>query len=1142
MHKSELQTFAKLALHDLVTQISCRAETLGLTAVMDNRFQTPPETLAPEDIVHWQSLCEGIQKIGVQKTIESAACLWFTRLCAIRLLEVNGFLPEGQRIFSTQDGHFQPQMPNQNLDFGIFAWNGFKKAQFRSHFLHLCHRLGSIFPEFFALEDEAFELLLPDNLLDNEGTIKRLVEMIPASDFDLRTKEGQIEIVGWLYQYYILPLRESIVDPLYGKTIDKEDIPAATQIFTTDWVVRYIVDNTVGRYWLDHHPESQIWRHLSWLIPKVETSHVARMSIRPQELTVLDPCVGTGHFLLYAFDVLVKIYLECGYAIENAVQNILTHNLFGLDIDTRMTQLAHFSLMTKARQYDPCFFEHPVVPHVYAVQDCTFSKDMIHILNQQSPFFEALQQGSMLGAMLQFSDEDAQYFRKCMDVWMEQGDDLGSAHELGEKRDKNISDNFAQTPLYRQTAQVIDILSRKYAAVVTNPPYLNKYDADLKKFVKKYYKSYSEDLFSIFMARNFDFCLPEGYSGLMTPNVWMFIESYEPLRRYIIQEKSIHSLVQMAKGAFFKDATVDVCAFVLQNTQSSLPGDYFRLEEFKGDMTVQGNACLQAIRKLQEQAQMKTEMYIDDDNDGSMPTNCHYQTDASVFSCFPGIPLAYWALPCHIQSYKTGISLSRLADARQGLATTDNKKYLRRWYEIDRKNIGFDLERETAIQSQIKWFPYNKGGKFRKWYGNHEYIVNYQYDGKEIKESVLTKYPYLKTPDFVVKNPKYYFRPCFSWSKISSGDVAFRYYPQGFLFDVSGCSVFCKTDEDMYYLLGFANSHVSKSILGFISPTVNYETGHIASLPIIVDETRRPQIIEHVKACIALAKEDWDAFETSWHFEKHPLCKYGESRLSDACERWKLEAEQRFDALKSHEESINRLFAEIYGTGDDLDPSVPDAAISVRRADFSRDMRGFLSFVVGCILGRYSWRHDLPIYHSEYVTVSDKPDSETDIIHDIESFISSAFGPEHLEENLAFIAQGISKTYGDARESLRQYFLRGFYADHVKIYQKRPIYWMIDAGAKNSFKALVYMHRWNEDTLSHIHVDVQRAQQEIQKRIERADAKLVGKEGSWLREQRFELEKFEERLRPLAEARISIDLEDGIVENYAHFKSILAKL
>lgn len=859
MDKKSIKQFATWARRELIKRVSMRAQKYGICefdiAHADERviFGQP---LTESECEMRRALVQRIAHNGYWPTMEEAAYTWFNRLCALRFMEVNGYLPSNVRVFTDEENRFEPQILAEAIHLGgridgidmdyvfdVIEKAGSRESLYRYLLVTQCNALKDVLPGMFTKIDDFIELLLPDNLLDNDSVIGRLISDIPEMDFCVEGAQGQIEIIGWLYQYYISEKHDAVVDPIHGKTICVEDIPAATQLFTTDWIVRYIVDNTVGRYWIERYPGSRLAGELEYYIPQ-ECIEIHDGAISPRDVTVFDPCVGSGHFLVYAIDVLMKIYREYGYSDREAIAEIIHHNIAGLDIDARAVELAYFAVMMKGCQYDKRFLKRSIQPRIYSFVDSRIEDEAFmqyfcdadkELQDSASKLMAEMKDALETGSLIQISGRIVDTLKQRLD-YLERQKSL-----FYEKSLKTL----------RWIVNIAGLLSERYVAVVTNPPYLNKYDAFLKTYLQKNYKDFSGDLFSVFIYRCMLYCASDGYAGLMTPNVWMFIKSYEKLRRYLLCHHSITSLVQMAKGSFYSEATVDVCAFVLQCDQKGLEGDFFRLEDFPGNMDLQNQKFCEALKD----------------------SSCRYRyrASSSLFADLPGMQIGYWAGEHILKAFQAGRALEKTASPRQGLATTDNNKYLRHWYEIAHAKIGFGLNRQSAVNSDIKWFPYNKGGEFRKWYGNQDYIVNYQHDGESIKRDVLAKYPYLKTPDFVVKNPDTYFRPSLSWSKVTSGCVAFRYFPQGFLYDVSGCSIFFEALHDLYYYAGFLNGCVCAKILEIISPTLNYETGHIGMLPILESEGHRLRVEQIVEENIRLSAEDWGAFETSWSFGKHPL-------------------------------------------------------------------------------------------------------------------------------------------------------------------------------------------------------------------------------------------------------------------------------
>lgn len=878
MNKTAIKNFAVWARQKLISDITYKAGMLGITedGIADKLPHSTSDLefydigtkdyaeVSGKEIKQRNALVNAIRKKekdnGDYKSafgyvVEEVAYTWFNRLIAIRFMEVNDYLPSGVRVLSSENkAKKEPDLVtapfDTDLEFTSYEQDRIIQLKddnkldelFRMLFIKQCNKLHDVLPELFEKTDDYSELLLTVSFTDSDGVLYHLVHDIEEDDFNVE-KEGQVQIIGWLYQYYISEKHSSVIDIKGGKAIKKEDVPAATQLFTTHWVVQYMVDNSLGRYWIERNPESDLKSKLKFYV-EPENFTTVDEKISPEDLTVFDPCMGSGHILVYAFEVLMQIYLECGYTERDATSLILENNLFGLDIDDRAYQLAYFAVMMKARSYDRRILTRDIKPNVYSIKESNFLADSWQKISNDEKFRKIFQtvvdtfiDAKEYGSILNVPDADYDYALSVIDDFEQSVPVDFEAQILRGKTDD-----------IRALVNQAKLMAKKYTAVVTNPPYMNKFDAKLKKYIADNFAEYKGDLFSVFMYHNFSFCTPDGYSAFMTPNVWMFIKSYEVLRKYIINYKGISSLIQMAKGAFFKEATVDICAFVLHNSHNDL-GDFIRLEDFKGDMEVQKQKVLEAL--------------------ADKSCGYYYETDQTNFSKIPGSPIAYWVSENIISDFQKGKVLKDEGDTRQGMATSDNNRFLRMWFEIENNTLGLSCgSSEEALAIHKKWYPYNKGGEFRKWYGNIEYVINYEDDGFEVKEYAKSLY---KTPTRTIKSMSEYFKRCLSWSKISSGNIAFRYYPKGFVFDVAGCCIFYQNSEMMLYSFGFINSKVTISILNAISPTINYEVGHIASLPIIENNENKESIINTVNNNIQISKTDWDSYETSWDFKRNPL-------------------------------------------------------------------------------------------------------------------------------------------------------------------------------------------------------------------------------------------------------------------------------
>lgn len=1156
MDKNAIKKYAVWARRELISRVSQKALQYGISDAGfgdKNADSVNGILLTADQKKQRKALIEKIEQYGADKkafeqVIEEVAYTWFNRFTALRFMEVNGYLPTHIRVFTDDNNEFKPQILAEaiHLDLDglkqdvVFKLKEENKEEELYKYLLItqCNALNSVLPIMFQKISDYTELLFPDNLLRDESLIGRMITEIPQGDWDVGD-DGQVEIIGWLYQYYISEKHEEVVDPLHGKVVKKEDVPAATQLFTTDWVVRYITDNSVGRYWIERKPNSDLANKLEYFVMPKDGITAVNEHIDPKELTVLDPCVGSGHFLVYAFEVLMKVYAECGYSTRDAVRSIVENNLYGLDIDERATQLAYFAVMMKACAYDSRFLSRGVQPKIYAIVESNdihaatleyFDKGNLKLKHDILSIVNDMHDAKEYGSIIQVKPVD---FNALYERFAEI------------ENEPSIVGYSIETELL-PVVKVAEVLAKKYKSVITNPPYLNKYSPKLRSYVDGLFKDYNGDLFSIFMYRNFGFCEVNGFSGFMTPNVWMFIKTYEKLRRVIFEKKSVNSLVQMAKGAFFKEATVDVCAFVLCNSNKNQIGTYIRLDDFKGDMDVQNKYFLAALRNKE----------------------CGYYFESSTrkFVNIPGCPLAYWISDNFMQLIAPTKTIREISNPCIGMRTGDNDRFLRYWHEIDHTKMSVVCKTaEEVVARKVKWIPYNKGGDFRRWFGNNEYVVNWENDGYEIKEN--TKLHYGENIGWKISNEKFYFRKGITWGAITSAVNSFRYYDAGFIFSNSGQAVIMDDDKNLDALLAFLNTKIIVNVLKIISPTLSLESGYVAKLPFrreIIENATTPLL---ARENVEIVRKDWDSFESSWDFAKHPLIR-NVSKIAEAYAVWEEECRNRFDSLKKNEEDINRFFIEVYGLQEELSHNVEDKDVSVRLADLQREIKSLISYAVGCMFGRYSLDVEGLAYAggewdaSKYRTIIPDTDNiipicddeyfEDDIVGRFVQFVRVVYGEDTLEENLTFIANALGGN-GSARDVIRDYFNKGFYADHLKTYQKRPIYWLFDSGKKGGFKALIYMHRYRPDTIARMRTDYVHEQQaryraviaDLERRIDSASTServKLNKQLIKLREQAEEILTYEEKIHHLADQMINIDLDDGVVVNYAKFQDVLAKI
>lgn len=1126
MNKTAIKNFAIWARNKLIADIQYRAGLMGITAdgVKDPLPQSTgtmefydigtsePYAITGEAIPQRKKLVEIIRKkendssyaTAYKYILEEVAYTWFNRLIAIRFMEVNDYLPSRIRVLSSESGKIEPDLVTTPFDAELTFTPAEEETVlrlktenkldelFRLLFIKQCNALNEILPALFEKTSDYTELLLNLSVVDQEGVVYHLIHDIDEDDFNIE-KGGQVEIIGWLYQYYITEPHNEIVN-IYKGTVKREDIPAATQLFTTDWVVRYMVDNSLGKYWIERNPQSSLREKLAFFVaPKNGEIRFIDEKVEPQELTFFDPCMGSGHILVYAFDMLMEIYTECGYNTRDAASEIVRSNLFGLDIDPRAYQLAYFAIMMKARQYDRRFLTRGIEPQVYCPK----------------------------------KDEDLIEFGSLVKV-----------DELGEKPQEPIELTLFNMD-YEATLNDWNfrrLLARDYVAVCTNPPYLNKYNAKLKGFVNDKYKDYSGDLFSVFIYRNLQLCKPNGYCGFMSPFVWMFIKTYEKLREFIIRSRSITTLIQMEYSAF-EEATVPICSFVLQNKKSDEAGLYFRLSDFKGGMEVQRQKVLEAI---------------DNPDCGYF-----YEAQQSNFSKIPGSPVAYWVSE-HLLSAFNNVTLYNHSISPSQNVTGNNAKYVRKHWEIA----------ALKIDHKDSWIFYAKGGGYRKWWGNLEDVVDwtpaarniYQYgDGVHASQII---------------NPNYWYKRGITWGLITSATPSFRIMPEGATYDKGGSTII--VDNEVFdFSLALLNSKIYVEIARILNPTLNFQVKDVRSVPLILQG--KETVSELSIKCVELSKSDWDSYETSWDFQRHPLI-CSASCLTDAYTAWKAECEQRFLQLKSNEEELNRIFIEIYGLQDELTPEVADNDVTVHRIfdtkdDVPESMQGsnyvrtkreeivsLLSYAVGCMFGRYSLDVDGLAYaggdwdaskyktflpdHDDVIPITDEEYLEDDIIARLCDWLKAAYGSDTLEENLDFIAGALGGKGNSSREIIRSYFLKDFFKDHCKTYQKRPIYWLFDSGKQNGFKALIYLHRYTPDTIGNLRVDylhkmqrvyeseINRMQDIIDHSTNAREVAASTKRKEKLQKQLKECRDYDEMIAHLALSRIEMDLDDGVKVNY----------
>ena len=857
MDKNAIKKYAVWARRELLSRVAQKALQYGVdgtTPADPNAEIINGRLLTAAEKSQRRALIDAIAADGYEQILEEAAYTWFNRFCALRFMEVNNYLPSHTRVLTDENNAFAPQilaeairieLPGLDRDL-VYKYKEANDddALYKYLLITQCNALKEILPGMFSEISGYTELLFPDNLLREGSAVEQMIAMIPEDDW-----RDEVQIIGWLYQYYNSEKKDAVFAALKKNVkISKDNIPAATQLFTPDWIVRYMVENSLGRLWVQGHPAAPIkgeWKY--YLEDAAQTPEVeARLAplrqsyaaLTPEQLTCIDPCCGSGHILVYLFDVLMQIYTDYGYTSREAVESIVQNNLYGLDIDKRAAQLAYFAVMMTARRHDRGFWRHPVQPHVYAIAEsnavdkgavavfCAYDSKLTSGLDC---VIKELHDAKNFGSLISTTPQDWKSMYNRLS-------EIKATTEMEYIAVKKLSDLI----------HVAEILSKKYFVTVTNPPYManGNMNCVLGEYIKTHYSEYKSDCFSAFAIRASKFTQTDGFCGLFMPYVWMFISSYENLRKYFYQNAAIETLIQFEYSAF-EEATVPVCTFTFHNGYVRKKGCYLRLVDFRGGMEVQRQKTLEALANH----------------------NCgfYYEQYTDEFSKIPGSPVAYWVSPTLFKDFQYE-PVGKVAKPRQGLATGCNDIFIRQWYEVEGGKVNYSaISTEDAVKSQKKWFPYNKGGEFRRWYGNNDYVVNWENDGFEIKHFTDERGKLRSRP----QNTQFYFSRCISWSLISSGRVAFRYKPIGHIFDVSGMSCFSK--EHLFYLLGLCNSPVVDAVLAVLAPTLNYQAGDIANIPVIFASELESKISKYVSKNIELSRNDWDSFETSWDFKRHPL-------------------------------------------------------------------------------------------------------------------------------------------------------------------------------------------------------------------------------------------------------------------------------
>lgn len=1156
MNKAAIKNFAVWARRKLIDDIKQKAYEIGVT---ENQIKEPQiissDTirinniqLKKHQINQRKKLIEKIREKGYEQVVEEAAYTWFNRFIAIRFMEVNGYLPTGVRVLSSADpDKLEPDIIkealNVDLDLDeeiIYSYEDAhdREGLFKYLLVKQCNALHDIMPVVFEEIADYTEMLLPDNLLQEDSVIRRLVESIEDTDWT-----EQVEIIGWLYQYYISEKKGEVFEGLKKNIkITKENIPAATQLFTPDWIVKYMVENSLGRLWLQSHPNEELKEKWKYYLDDVkqETEVENQMDKigqkgkieRPEDIKFLDPCMGSGHILVYAFEVFYDIYKSEGYSERDIPGLILGKNLYGLEIDDRAAQIAYFAVMMKARSKSRRIFRENIQLNLCSIKESNdLSKEAMELL--VSPGEARAEKGVKREEAEHLIDvfNDAKEYGSILDI-------KGIDFHIIQKRLKELERQETLDILKLQQRNIIlgnvpalikqgSIMSQRYDVVCTNPPYMGRSNisSSLAGYIDRHYPLGKNDLYAVFIGRCCDYCKTNRFVAMITQHSWMFLSSFELLRQSILESKVIRSMVHLGTRAFedIGGEVVQTTSFILQNSNiGGYKGMYVRLTDY-------------------DDAKTKENQFFNKDNR-------FFRSSQEDFKAIAGSPIAYWASENLLHTFKTGVSVDAISDftGSQNI-TANNNKYLRMFWEVDKSKI-----------ENKRWVFYAKGGEYRKHYGNLNYVVDWSGEARYFYKSN-------KTSNLLAE--KYWYQEGITYNGISVKGTGFRYLPKGCVFDKGGPTI-CYV-ERLYYVLALLNSKVASVYLGLLNPTINIQIKDVKSIPVVFDD-RYIEAVETIEnENIYISRIDWDSYETSWEFRKHPIIAHKNdlNTIEQALNKWINSTEERFMKLKANEEKLNEIFIEVYGLKDELAPEIENKDVTVRIEDRERDIRSFISYAVGCMFGRYSLDEDALIYaggefemdryksfkvsEDNIIPILDDEYFENDILNRFVEFVRMVFGPETLEENLDYIAETLGRKAAEtARQTIRRYFLKDFYKDHTGVYQRRPIYWLFDSGKDDGFKALIYMHRYDTGTAARVRIDyLHRLQKKYDAEISRMDIFInsdvserekaaARKRKEKIQRQMQECMEYDQVIAHAANQKITIDLDDGVAVNYAKLQNV----
>ncbi len=1185
MDKNKIKSFAIWARRNLIAAVSEKANRIGIsenkieeaTAVQGGFKLEGKDEIFPLSKSDRDALVSQVNEKGFEQVMEEVAYTWFNRFMGLRYMEVNDYLPSGVRILSSEiEGKKEPDVLtkvseiidelelNSNEIYDLLDTGNTidREKAYRIILVKQCNELGKIIPQMFEKISDYTELLLPDNLLEEGSVIRKMVEDIEESDW-----LEEVEIIGWMYQYYISEKKDEVFAALKKNVkITKKNIPAATQLFTPKWIVKYMVENSLGRLWLEGHPNKELQKGFKYYLEEAEQEteveeelkkiREEHAKLKPEDIKVLDPCMGSGHILVYAFDVLYEIYKTAGYSEREIPRMILQNNLYGLDIDDRAAQLASFALIMKARHYNRRLFreierEHFVLNLCSIQESNIISKEAIDYFCSLNSELDNVKLREDLDYLCK-TFTDAKEYGSILEVEKVNFEDL--KQRLKEiKQDDNLMFGDYRKVLIEKLPIIIrqaEIMSIKYEACVTNPPYMgNRGMSDkLNLYLKERYPNTKGDLSTVIMEKSIDFCKKNSIWTMINIPSWMFLNAYNEFRSKLINEMTFNTMLHLGRGIFGSD--FGTTAFTIRNKKiNNYNARFNRLFNQQGSVD--------KISKKEEWFFENKGLFINKNEN---------------YLKIPGNPIAYFASKEIIDNFKKGISIEEISDfTGSGNKTADNERFLRFWHEVKIDDVGEDN----------KWVVYSKGGEFRKYYGNLEYVVDWSNDA-------VNFYKKNKTSNLLDK--KYWFKSGITYNLISIKGTAFRYLPEGCVFDMGGPTI--NYVQNLEYVIGFLNTKITRLYLSLLNPTINVQVKDIKNIPLIINENHREEITKLVKENIGIAKLDWDNYEQSKDFKEHGFIKIKQGNLCETYNSYEQLWNKRINTFANNEKMINQLFIEIYNLQNDLDSNITEDEITIRTPDRITDVKSFISYAVGCMFGRYSidsegliyaggnfndkWSfesskvrkiekdEDGNIIYDSWIDSRFMPDKdniipitedeyfEDDIVSRFIEFVRTVYGNETLEENLDFIADSIGRKSAEtSRQAIRRYFIKDFYKEHLKVYQKRPIYWMFESGKNDGFKCLVYMHRYDEQTVAKVRTDyLHTLQRKYESEINRLqlvvdsdeytakDRTVAKKKIDRISKQLEECKEYDQVVAHLANEKISIDLDDGVKVNYAKFQDV----